>query len=134
MNKLDAEKKELSLNVDSFGNPQKYSGKLAWANCIISLLLMNPGTFPSIPDMGVGLGRYTYETLDDIKNSLVPEIERQIRLYLPEIPFNSIEFIDKTEDRRKYIIMIITFNTESIEAVAVATKKTGKLIDFVVSM
>lgn len=134
MNKLDVEKKELSLNIDPFGNPQEYSGKLAWANCIISLLLMIPGTFPSIPDMGVGLGRYTYETLDDIKNSLVPEIERQIRLYLPEIPFNSIEFIDKTEDHRRYIIMIITFKTESIEAVAVATKQTGKLIDFVVSM
>jgi len=132
--RYEAEKKELSLNINLFNKPTEYSGKEAWANQICALMLMNPGTYPSIPEMGVGIGRYEYAFIDDIKNGLVDEIRRQVSIYLPDIPLEDIELVDKSDDKNAYIIFVFTFNTGGLETVAVASRQKDNIIDFAVSM
>ena len=132
--RYEAEKKELSLNINAFDKPTEYSGKEAWANQICALMLMNPGTYPSIPKMGVGIGRYEYAFIEDIKESLIDEIRRQVALYLPDVPLQDIELIDKSDDRNSYIIFVFTFNTNNMDVVAVASRQRENIIDFAVSM
>ena len=46
---------EFSFSVDDFENPKTYKDAEAIATLLVRLLILEPGTFQSHPDMGVGL-------------------------------------------------------------------------------
>lgn len=79
-----AEVKEYLLTTDEFKNPKVITGATATGVLITRLLLMNPGTNPLHPDMGVGIGgeKYRY-MLESEMYQLQNRIEEQMRTYLP---------------------------------------------------
>lgn len=75
---------EYSFSVDQFDNPVVYKNSEAISVLLAQLLLLEPGTFQSHPEMGVGLvSKYRYTMEDNIRN-LRDDFRRQIEKYLPQ--------------------------------------------------
>ena len=75
---------EYVFSVDDFGSPIVLKNSEAIATILTRLLLLEPGTIQSHPDMGVGLvSRYRYSTESDIDN-LRDDFRAQIEKYLPQ--------------------------------------------------
>ena len=58
--KLECDKLELQLGINSFDNPTQLSELKAWSQLMLNLIFLEKGTYPSLPDMGVGIQNYEY--------------------------------------------------------------------------
>lgn len=80
--------KEYHMDVDDFKEPRATEGKKAVGVLIVRLLLLEPGTDPMRPEMGVGLvSRYRYMFPDRL-SELKQEISRQLETYL--FPYQTV--------------------------------------------
>lgn len=131
---LEANKKELGLSTNVFNKATEYQGKTAWFQLILNLIFLRPGTYPSIPNMGVGLQDYEYEYIDDVKDNIRNKIEEQINLFLPDVPLTSVE-VTSVEYEGKTILLIVISLEDNGQIVtgAVASEVTNRLIDFEIS-
>ena len=89
------------LDVNNFEQPKILHDQPAIAALLTRLILLEPGTNPLFPTMGVGLvSKYRYTTQDkeeDLKN----DIRNQISTFLPEANCTNVNLIyneDKTID------------------------------------
>ena len=74
---------EYSMSVNDFLNPDIKAGPEAVCRLLIQLLLLEPNTYDTHPDMGVGLVsrfRYSFKGHSD---ELQREFQNQITKYLP---------------------------------------------------
>lgn len=105
---------EYTLSVNEFNRPKVYSGPKAIINKIIELILMNPGTYPTRPYMGVGLIKnYRYDFLDNI-NEINQKIKDQIQTYLPEFSGVSVNLIGDSVSKTLIIFIEINDYTYSV--------------------
>lgn len=82
---------EYFLGTNEFNRPTVYTDVDATYTLLIRLILLNPGTYPTHPRMGVGLvSRYRYAKESDLTN-LSNDIEDQIATYLPQFTSVSVE-------------------------------------------
>ena len=82
---------EYILSTNKFDQPVVLKDGQAIATILIRLLLLNPGTIQSHPDMGIGLiSRYRYMDTTEI-NSLKLDMEDQINTYLPQFTLTEVE-------------------------------------------
>ena len=131
--KLDAEKKELVLGINSFNQPSEVSGVSAWVKLITNLLFMRKGAYPTDPEMGCEIQKYEYAFLDDVKDEIESLINDQIRKYFPDIPFNSAVVSTSTNDSGKVILLIIlqfTYNDGELDTAVVAAESSKNYINF----
>lgn len=80
---MAVEKREYLLSYDTFNQPAVVEGTLAEAFLLARLILLEPGSDPLHPEMGVGIKsnfRYTVDTLDELRD----RINDQKSTYLPE--------------------------------------------------
>ena len=131
---LEANKKELGLSTNVFNKATEYQGKTAWFQLILNLIFLRPGTYPSIPNMGVGLQDYEYEYIDDVKDNIRNKIEEQVNLFLPDVPWTSVEVTSvEYEGKTSLLIVISLEDNGQIVTGAVASEVTNHLIDFEIS-
>ena len=84
-------KKEFMLGVNEFNTSKSVEGLEALAYLIQSLLLIEPGTYPNNPDLGVGIHLYEFEILDNPTiDEISTKIEMQINKYIPNINLDSV--------------------------------------------
>lgn len=111
---------EFSFSVDDFKNPKQYKNAEGIAVLFTRLLLLEPGTIQSHPDMGVGIySRYAY-SVEGKTSELKSDIKKQIDTYLPEFQGANINV---TERDSTYYITIeidstvygITYDTNTLE-------------------
>ncbi len=75
---------EYLFSVNEFNEPKVYKDSKAISQILTHLLLLEPGTFQSHPDMGVGLvSKYRY-TMEDKITDLKNDFKLQIEKYLPQ--------------------------------------------------
>lgn len=74
--------REYLFSVNEFKEPSKVENKSAIALSLVRLIMMDPGTDPLHPDMGVGIKKYRYGGAGNIEE-LRANIEKQIETYLP---------------------------------------------------
>ena len=79
-----AEYTEHLLDVNVFHKPKVLIDKSAVSVLLARLIMLEPGTNPIRPEMGVGLvSKFRYINEDDL-HELSSEIQRQINIFLPE--------------------------------------------------
>lgn len=79
------------LSLNEFNMPKVFDESDSAYVHIIYLLLLEPGTFQSHPNMGVGLrSRYRYNNNENFLLDLKNSITDQISTYLPELTFVDI--------------------------------------------
>lgn len=138
MGLMEYQKSECLLGINSFQEPSELSGKYAWIKQIEHLLFLKKGTFPSNPQLGVGLQTYDYAFIDDAIPKLQDEITEQVRTYFPDMPFDSVTIItqDHPSRREKILILVINFKDDlaNVETAVVASTSSSTRLDFDVSI
>lgn len=75
--------KELITEYDKFNKQVYLEGVVALAKNIQNLLIIEPGTYPNRPDLGVGINKYLFESLNpETISKLKREINQQITRYI----------------------------------------------------
>jgi hypothetical protein len=97
---------EYFLGTNEFNRPSVWTDVDATYVLLIRLILLEPGTYPNHPRMGVGLvSRYRYAKAEEL-NNLKNDIQDQITTYLPQ--FSSIDVeLTLTNTKDLYIQIII---------------------------
>lgn len=131
---LESNKKELVLGTNVFDKPTELNGPNAWAQLLVNLCFLRPGTYPSSPEMGIGIQDYDYEFIDTAISRLSEDIPAQCRQYLPDVPLESVEVKSTIVDNRDILIIIFhLYYNNTIISAAAAAEVTNKLIDFDIS-
>lgn len=94
---MAVKKREYMLSVDNLSKPRVTEGPEAIAFLLIRLLLLNPGSDPLHPDMGVGLEEYRFciGKLDELEQ----RIKDQIEMFLPEFLYSEVRIVQITEEK-----------------------------------
>lgn len=101
--------REYLLKFDNFGNSKILTDQQAIACLLTRLILLEPGTNPLFPEMGVGIvSKYRYLGADQESN-LKKDIENQINTYLPEANCTEVTLIYNDD---KSVDLEITVNGE----------------------
>lgn len=111
---------ESFLGIDEFNHPKVYTDQHATYVLLIRLILLEPGTYPTRPNMGVGIvSRYRFAIEDKIEQ-LQTDIEDQIREYLPEFQATSVVVSYKSNTKEVNIHITVdaytyqlTYNSET---------------------
>ena len=102
--------KEPVLSLNAFNMPKVFDEVGSTYLLIIRLILLEPGTFQSHPNMGVGIkSRYRYNNDDNFMINLKNDISSQISTYLPELQYTDITLTNKNNR----LGLIITTNDGS---------------------
>ena len=105
---------EYTLEIDSFDTPNEVTGIKGSANLILNLIFLNPGTYPTAPEMGVGLQAYRFDMIDDeMVRRLETKIKDQIQVYLPELASVDIKLTKPKDDT---LLLAIAIDNEVILA------------------
>lgn len=98
--------KEYGLSTNSFKQPKEYEDADAIFVLIKRLILLNPGTYPNHPNMGVGLFKnWKFADMDDM-GLLRNEIEKQILEYLPQFQLSEVSITKKGEKELAILIQV----------------------------
>lgn len=99
--------KEYLLSTNEFLEPKVAEGSDAYGILLTRLLLLQPGTNPLHPAMGVGLGpKYRFISEDDIA-MLQSRIQEQVNTYLPSDFMNMVKAYVELKPNSKYLQITI---------------------------
>ena len=89
---------EFSFSVDDFKSPKVYKDPKAVAVLLTRLLLLEPGTIQSHPEMGVGLySNFMYGMEGTTASNLKSSIQKQITTYLPDFQSLNVSVVQKED-------------------------------------
>lgn len=93
---MAVKQREYLFSVNEFNEPSKVENKSAVALLLVRLIMMDPGSDPLHPDMGVGIRKYRYglDNLDELQK----RVEDQIQTYLPNFQNADVTLI-RTPDK-----------------------------------
>ena len=93
---MAVKQREYLFSVNEFNEPAKVENKSAVALLLVRLIMMDPGSDPLHPDMGVGIRKYRYglDNLDELQK----RVEDQIQTYLPNFQNADVTLI-RTPDK-----------------------------------
>ena len=111
---------EFAFAVDDFQNPKIFKDGEAVCTLLVRLLLLEPGTIQSHPEMGVGLMTKYRFSVEGTASELQGDFQRQVDKYLPELQGVKINV---TEKDKQFLIAAtfedalygISFDTETSE-------------------
>lgn len=114
----------------------KAKGMLAVAQVIQNLCLIEPGTYPSDPELGIGIENEQFELCDDLYLiDLKNRIDEQITRYVPSEYYVTTKLDAKNisnNDSRKVLCLSVFIGTNSKEvkeySVLFMRNEIGKLI------
>lgn len=105
--------REYTLGTNNFKRPVIYEGKKAIGVVLVRLLLMNPGSDPLHPLMGVGIPVKFRYMMEDNLTALRTEMTRQISTYIA--PYSNIEVNLRINDKVLEVSAYIDDYTYSYE-------------------
>jgi hypothetical protein len=101
--------KECLLTTDEFSQPMVLEDQNAVGTLLLRLFLLQPGTNPLHPEMGIGLvPKYRFITTADL-NDLTTLIKDQIQTYLP-LEYSSTAEVYLEIKPTKYLLITIIIN------------------------
>lgn len=86
---------EFAFSVDDFMNPKVTKDAEAVMVLLTRLILLEPGTFQSHPDMGVGIHSKYRFSIEGGAELLKSDIEHQIAKFIPELQGTRITVTEK---------------------------------------
>lgn len=107
--------KEYLLTTNEYKEPRVAEGSEAYAILLTRLFLMEPGTNPLHPGMGVGLGpKYRFISEDDMP-ILQSLIQDQVNTYLPsDFATTTKAYLESKTNSKYLLITIIADDTKYI--------------------
>ena len=132
---LESSKTETALQINSFDKPDELNDVKAWSQLLLNLIFLKPGTYPSLPEMGVGIEDYQYDFLEEAVSELSTQITTQQQTYLPDVPLSGVQISKMEQSGQPILVIQLFFSTESGDtssAIAINTSSRN-FLDFEVS-
>lgn len=107
---LESLKDEVTLQINSYDKPEELSEVQAWSQLLLNLIFLRPGTYPSMPGMGVGIENYQYDFIDEALTEITQAIIKQQQTYLPDVPLSGVNATTFLKDGHTIIIIQLNFN------------------------
>ena len=131
--------KEIVMESDSFNNPIYREGLESLAQVIQNLIIIEKGTYPNQPDLGVGIANYLFEILDlttisEMKNNIEDQIDKFINHpYINvQVDIKKLEDLDKVKSNTLGIIVTlintVTNSETSYTYLFAGNNKTKKVV------
>jgi len=99
--------KEYLLTTNEYLEPKVVEGSDAYGINLTRLLLLEPGTNPLHPGMGVGIGpRYRFMSEGDIP-ALQSRIQDQVNTYLPSDFLTTTKVYLQLKEDSKYLLIVV---------------------------
>lgn len=107
--------KEYLLTTNEYKEPKVVEGSEAYGILLMRLLLLEPGTNPLHPAMGVGLGpKYRFIT-EDYMPVLQTIIQEQVNTYLPStFQTNAKAYLELKADSKYLLITVVAEDTKYV--------------------
>ena len=106
---------ELVLEFNNFKEPATKENYIALAQKILNLLLLEPGTYPDSPEMGINIAKYQFELLTpDLLNKIQADISKQVNQYIPSNNIQKIAVFENTNTKTNTIELIVGFAIGSV--------------------
>lgn len=103
MDKEDIIFREYLLSANKFQKPKELYNNDAVCMCLMRLMLLDPGSIQSKPEMGVGLvSKWRYSDSKEL-DGLKIEIQKQITDYLPQFQFSEVNLSYIASEKKLYI-------------------------------
>ena len=123
------------FGVDDFNNPKVLSEAETIKNNILTLLFMKKGSYPSIPELGIGIQNTLYQFFDDIDTEeLTNRIAAQCAEFIPSVNSGSLKVkktYQKTQAGNLPVLLIVVptsvSNTDRSLVVALTTTANGDI-------
>lgn len=116
------------LSVDKYYKPLVAKNEDYATLMLIRLILLEPGTIQTHPNMGVGLvSRFRYSTEVDMVK-LANSIKDQIMKYLPQFTLTDVKCILDTDGEDNQRVIKIYITTEELNAYLPIDVDTGEVI------
>lgn len=117
------------FGVDDFNRAKVYNETETLKNNILALLFMRPGSYQSIPKLGIGLQDYLYQFFDELDtDALSMQIAAQCQEFIPQIQNGNLKVL-KTMDGNTPVLLIVLPTVIEDKAtgvaIAVAAKESG---------
>lgn len=123
--------KEFYFNLDRYNNFKE--GKLALAQTIQNLCLIEPGTYPNNPELGLGIENYIFEFSDNTTiNKLRSSLDEQINRFIStEHKVTSNIITTKLGQKDVLVVSIIISDISNIDIVNDTEKEKQEPINIV---
>ena len=102
---------DVLLDIDSMYKPKVISTFELTVNSIMTLLLMKPGQFPSIPELGLDIESYLFEYSDD--KVLLEKLQAKLYEQMNRLDLSGVEVefhSELTSDGTPALLVVITGN------------------------
>lgn len=129
----EATKEEFYLEINDFQKIDTISGLYAVARLVQTLCILEPGTYPNHPDMGIGIKNFKFEYADaPTISSIQRRINEQISKYLSDANITSVDVeLIMNEHTKKKDKLVVNFNLSNNKDFILSfeeSEKTGKII------
>ena len=134
--RAEYQKVEPTFEVNRFERPLELTQVEAWTRLVLRILFMEKGTMPSDPNMGCNITAETYQDIETLKGTIRKNLDKQVRSYLPDIPFAGMEVFTEAElvsdgdPQVVYYIIGFQQGATNIATVKVASRAKNRVIDF----
>lgn len=96
------------FGIDNFNKPKTLNESQTLVNNLLMLLFMKPGTYPSLPNLGIYIQQYLYMFFDDINtNYIKSQIATQCEEFLPSIQNGSLDVHKTTKDGKPVLLITL---------------------------
>ncbi|ALN97966.1 putative baseplate protein [Bacillus phage vB_BpuM-BpSp] len=122
-------KDELLLEKNNFGSNASRKKLEALAQTIQNIIIIERGTYPNQPELGVGIENYQFEFSDDITmNELKSSISNQIERFIPnnDIVDFEINTIKNKSNRSVLFIQFLVSGNDEYQSVYTLNLVFGK--------
>lgn len=116
---------DVLLDVDSANKPKVISTFEMSVNIILTLLMMKPGHYPSIPELGIDIESYLHEYADD--ESIPAEIKQKLNDQCNKLEITGLQ-IECYFDRMKNGIYALVIEITGTEYLAYGSSSNRVLI------
>lgn len=123
---------EFDFSINSFQQQKEYTGTMAYARKIKNLLLLKPGQFPSIPEMGINISAIRFHLIDslmagNLRETIMNQIDSYTDIQVSDVIISTVEAYDKGD-----VVLLIEIElTDSGQTIAYAIQqKSSTVVNF----
>lgn len=131
----DGRSKDVLFQMSDYNVPLIVNGPDAWVHNILDLLFLEKGTFSDSPDLGLDLNSITYMDVESTVNYVTEELNRQVSVYMPDVPMTNLTVTTKpTASDETVLNILISFsldygNITKSAFVSLRDKVVDKIVD-----
>ena len=119
--------KDITFNLNKYGNPEMLDVKTSVAHQIVNALFMVPGNLPSMPTIGVNIRQYLYRyDTDYVSSEIEAKLKEACGSVISGAFVDSVDFsVQKTSKNESVFLILVrvTFPDNNEELLGISVKE-----------